>query len=147
VNRLYSYKPAFLLVHAVAGKNKAMKQQTLKQGFTLVEIMIVVAIIGLLASLAIPNFVQSRKKAQQTACINNLRLIDSAKQQWALENKKVDTDTPVGADLQPYIGRGATGQLPTCSIDPAQTFDTSYTPGNLAVNPACKILPATHLLP
>ena len=53
-------------------------------GFTLVEIMIVVAIIGLLATIAIPNFVRARLKAQQSACINNLRQLDGAKQTWAL---------------------------------------------------------------
>ena len=57
-----------------------------KKGFTLVEIMIVVAIIGLLAAIAIPNFVKARETAQQNACINNLRQISAAKQQWALEN-------------------------------------------------------------
>ena len=59
-----------------------------KAGFTLVEIMIVVAIIGLLAAIAIPNFVRARTTAQMNACINNLRQIDSAKQQWALETRQ-----------------------------------------------------------
>ena len=85
-----------------------------KSGFTLVEIMIVVAIIGLLAAIAIPNFVKARNTAQANACINNMRQIDSAIQQWALEKGKKDND-PVdttGADgVQTYIK----GQvLPTC---------------------------------
>ena len=56
--------------------------------------MIVVAIIGLLAAIAIPNFVQARKTSQTNACLNNLRQIDGAKQQWALENGKHSADVP-----------------------------------------------------
>ena len=66
-----------------------MKTRTTgKSGFTLVEIMIVVAIIGLLAAIAIPNFVKARATSQANACINNLRQIYSATQQWALENQE-----------------------------------------------------------
>ena len=57
-------------------------------GFTLVEIMIVVAIIGLLAAIAIPNFVKARESAQLNSILNNLRIIEGAKDQWALENKQ-----------------------------------------------------------
>lgn len=74
-----------------------------RSGFTLVEIMIVVAIIGLLAAIAVPNFVRARETAQKNAIINNLRVIESAKQQWALEMKKHSTDTPGNTDLTPYL--------------------------------------------
>ena len=66
--------------------------KTQKTGFTLVEVMIVVAIIGLLAGLAIPNFLKHRRQANAKACVNNLRVIDHAVQQWALETKKTGTD-------------------------------------------------------
>ena len=77
-----------------------MKQNTArKSGFTLVEIMIVVAIIGMLAAIAIPNFVKARKASQASACINNMRQIQGAKATWALENKKSGTTKVVDTDL------------------------------------------------
>ncbi len=74
------------------------------KGFTLVEIMIVVAIIGLLAAIAIPNFVKARQKAQTEACIANLRQIEGATQVWAVDTGAADTVTPTWNDLVPnYI--------------------------------------------
>ena len=74
-----------------------------KSGFTLVEIMIVVAIIGLLAAIAIPNFVRARESAQLNSIANNLRILEGAKEQWALENKKSTTDTVTTTDLTTYL--------------------------------------------
>src|SRR2546428_625061 len=85
--------------------------RTNKAGFTLVEIMIVVAIIGLLAAIAIPNFVKARTTSQQNACINNLRQYDGAVQQWALENKKTSTDTYGMTSIQPYVKLDSGGNL------------------------------------
>ena len=61
--------------------------------------MIVVAIIGLLAAIAIPNFIKARESSQKSACIANMKQIEGAKATWALENKKVNGDTPVATDL------------------------------------------------
>jgi prepilin-type N-terminal cleavage/methylation domain-containing protein len=115
-------------------------------GFTLVEIMIVVAIIGLLATIAIPNFVRARLTAQKSACINNLRQIDGAKQTWALENRAGQSTVPALANIQPYLGLGTAGTAPTCPADPANTFATSYSLNDLQTAPACLVVPADHHL-
>jgi prepilin-type N-terminal cleavage/methylation domain-containing protein len=147
VNVSFNINP-LLVTFTPPKKRKNMKNITAKKkGFTLVEIMIVVAIIGLLAAIAIPNFVKARTTSQQNACINNLRLIDASKQQWALEQKKQTTDSPAGTDLQPYLGRGANGELPTCPIDPQNAFSSSYTPNIVGTPPVCNILSTSHVLP
>jgi prepilin-type N-terminal cleavage/methylation domain-containing protein len=102
-----------------------------KSGFTLVEIMIVVAIIGLLAAIAIPNFIKARESSQKNACIANLKQIDGAKNTWALENKKVSSETPATTALY-----GATLYIrdePSC---PAAGV---YTIGTVSEKPKCNI--------
>jgi prepilin-type N-terminal cleavage/methylation domain-containing protein len=111
-------------------------------GFTLVEIMIVVAIIGLLATIAIPNFVRARLKAKQTTCIANLRQIDGAKQIWATENRASLTAVPQASNIQPYMGHGA-GTLPVCPSDSANSFATSYQINDLNNVPTCLVEPGT----
>src|ERR687883_171907 len=70
-----------------------------RRGFTLVEIMIVVLIIGILLAIAVPNFIKARETSRAKACVANLKQIESAKEQWAMDNKKTNTDTPTPAQL------------------------------------------------
>ena len=91
-----------------------MKMWKNSKGFTLVEIMIVVAIIGLLAAIAVPNFTQARTNARTSACVNNLRLIDGAKQQWALETNAAEDAEPDEADVTPYLKNST---MPACPAD------------------------------
>jgi prepilin-type N-terminal cleavage/methylation domain-containing protein len=111
-----------------------MKNRTSRNsGFTLVEIMIVVAIIGLLAAIAIPNFVRARTTSQKNACINNLRQIDGAIQQWALENKQAAAAKVVSTDVLPY--------LKSAVICPAggKLFSDSYTVTDVQTKPICNL--------
>ena len=104
------------------------------------EIMIVVAIIGLLASIAIPNFVKARTTAQMNACISNLRQIDGAIQLWAAETKQGEQASVTPADVLPYLHGDV--RCPSGG----KTFADSYGLTTVSAKPTCLKVPATHVL-
>jgi len=127
-----------------------------KKGFTLIEIIIAVAILAVLMTIAVPNFIGMRARVRRDACINNLRQINLAKEQWALENNKDagdslgDTNEEAAAALDPYLKEDiwdegeeeyTTGHSLICPLDasPTPTFGTSYTINNVGTDPVCEI--------
>jgi prepilin-type N-terminal cleavage/methylation domain-containing protein len=107
---------------------RVKKEGVMKKGFTLVEIMIVVAIIGLLAAIAIPSFMKARENSRKNACVNNLRQIEGAKEQWAMENNLGQGAGTSGntATINNYIKKN-----PVCPA--GGTYD--YT--TVGANPTC----------
>ena len=107
------------------------------KGFTLVEIMIVVLIIGILLAIAVPNFIKARDSSRAKTCVANLKQIESAKEQWAMENKKGASDTPTSTDLaesSAYMKK-----FQSCPVS------GTYTIGNVGTDPSCSI-GGTHVL-
>jgi len=117
-----------------------------RPGFTLVEIMIVVSLIGMLAAISIPSFIKARSTSQTKACINNLRQIDSAKQQWALENHQPGGALPVETDIGPYLNRNGAVDKVVCPADPTANFTNSYSIHAVTNQPACIIDSTSHTL-
>ena len=96
-------------------------------GFTLVEIMIVVAIIALLAAIAVPGFLRARKRSQASRVVNDLRLIDAAVDQYTIENNKTTNSTVGTADWVAYLKKGS-----SLYNTAADVFGNSY--GNQTVD-------------
>lgn len=104
-----------------------------RYGFTLIEIMVVVMIIAILLAIALPNFLKAREKSRAKTCQANLRMITTAKEQWAMDNRKAGGDTPVPDNLVNAYIKGQVGVLPECPSGGA------YTIGNVDTWPSCSI--------
>jgi prepilin-type N-terminal cleavage/methylation domain-containing protein len=114
-----------------------MKRFKKSKGFTLVEIMIVVLIIGILLAIAVPNFIKSRETSRQKTCIGNLKQMDSGKEQFAMETNKTTGDAVGWGDLVPtYI-----------KAQPSCPSGGTYTVNVVGTNPACSQAALGHVLP
>jgi prepilin-type N-terminal cleavage/methylation domain-containing protein len=125
-----------------SGRSREMTMQTLKhkqhrQGFTLVEILIVVIIIGMLAMIAWPNYIKYRSRAQVSTCINNLQKIEGAKAQWAFDNRKDNDSIPVMDDLAPFLQHDTS---PSCPAD------GTYRPRRVSKVATCTLVNIGHVL-
>ncbi len=112
---------------------KAIRERRSEKGFTLIEIMIVVLIIGILLAIAVPNFIKARETSRAKACVSNLKQIDAAKEQWAMDNKAAaGAAIPNGlADLV-----GASNYIKATPVCPS---GGTYTEDVVGTDPTCDI--------
>jgi prepilin-type N-terminal cleavage/methylation domain-containing protein len=108
-------------------------------GFSLIEIAIVVAVIGVAAMVALPNLFSSRSTAEETVCITNLKAIMTAKEAWGFEHNKALEDTPLYEDIKPFLSKNQTESI--CPLG------GKYTIGALNENPTCEFAAQGHKLP
>src|SRR3954453_5133461 len=113
-----------------------------RKGFTLVEIMIVVLIVGILLAIAVPNFLKARETSRSQSCVANLKQIGAAKEQWCMDNKQSTSATPADTDL--YGSAAYVKNTPSCPSG------GTYTIGDMATRPVCSIgtgATPSHVLP
>ncbi len=117
-------------------KVTARRRNQNRAAFTLVEIMIVVLIIGILLGIAVPNFIRARETSRSKACIANLKQIDTAKEQYAMDQKLSVGDTSIAADALNGASTlsGPGGYIKASVVCPASGV---YTVGNIGTNPSC----------
>ena len=104
-----------------------------RHGFTLVEIMIVVLIIGILLAIAVPNFIKARESSRAKACQSNLKQIDSAKEQYAMDNK-LNNGSPITGGWTDLVGSSA-----YIKATPVCPSNGTYAIGNVSADPTCSI--------
>ena len=131
-------QPVLARMHSAS--NPAMRSHwSFQPAFTLVEIMIVVAIVAVLGAIAVPGYLHYSSESRKTACINNLKLIDAAIQQWALEQKKGPAAPVDYSDIRPYLkGR-------VCCPAGGTSFEDSYSISTVAGDALCQKSPQTHV--
>ncbi len=138
IQSLFNSQPAFAYTVTATAADGVLSTGNGSQSFANLALLPAVAVPAMMSAIAIPNFVKARTTAQKNACINNLRQLDAAENQWALENNK-KTGAPCTAnDLKPYL-KLVNGQMPKCPQD------GSYSIHAVGEAPTCSI--ADHQLP
>jgi competence protein ComGC len=125
---LFYSRPAFAYSVGINTPEGCLTIGNGSQSYANTVLLPVVAVPAMLSAIAIPNFIKARQVSQQNACINNLRQIDAAKQQWALENNKQATDVPTWDDLKPYLR-----EIPHCPAGGTYTINAVGDPPHCSV--------------